>query len=81
MTEILGEDPRVPARQDGHRTRTDAAKLREARGIFKNVDRLELNPTDREKLFEFQATRSARLPERFQLKGICHDPLLIRGKE
>ena len=63
MTEILGEDPVVASRQDGDGTRTQPSQLGQTGGAFKNVDRLELDPTDREKLFQSQAAGSARLPE------------------
>ena len=77
MAEILREDPFVATRQDGNRARANAPKFGEAGGIFKDVDRIELNPTDREKLFEFQTTRSTRLPERFQSNGIGHGALPV----
>jgi hypothetical protein len=77
MGQILREDPFIATRQNRHRTRADAAKFGQAGGIFKNVDRFELNPTDREKLFEFQTTRSTRLPESFQRLGVGHHHLLI----
>jgi hypothetical protein len=77
MPEVLSEDPFIATGQDRHRTRTNASQLCQAGGIFKNVDRLELDRTDREKLFEFQTTRSTRLPERFQRHGIGHWELLF----
>ena len=78
MAEVLREHPVVAARQDRHRAGANAPQFRQTGGIFKNVDRIELDPTDREKLFEFQTTRSTRLPERFQRTGIGHDNLHIR---
>ena len=33
-------------------------------GVFQNIDRFELDPTDREKLLESQTAGSTRLPER-----------------
>jgi hypothetical protein len=77
MAKILREDPLVPTRQDWHRARPKASQFGQSGGTFKNVDRLELDPTDREKLFEFQTTRSTRLPERLQHRGIGHANLLI----
>jgi hypothetical protein len=77
MPKVLREDPLIAARQYRHRACANPAKFSQPGGIFKNVDRLELNPTDREKLFEFQTTRSTRLPERFQLHDVDHDGLLI----
>ncbi len=37
-------------RQHRHRAGADASQFRQTGGIFKHVDRIELNPTDREKL-------------------------------
>lgn len=64
MPEVLREDPLVATRQHRDRPCTDTPQFRQTGSIFKHVDRIELNPTDREKLFEFQTTRSTRLPER-----------------
>jgi hypothetical protein len=62
---VLSEDELVTARQDRDRTRAKALQLGPAGGVFKDIDRFELDPTDREKLFQSQAAGSARLPERF----------------
>jgi hypothetical protein len=75
VPDVLREDPLVTTRQDRDRACAQAAQFIAAGGIFKNVDRLEPDPTDREKLFEFQTTRSTRLPERIQGLGFGHRAL------
>jgi hypothetical protein len=56
--------------------------------VSEDIDRLELDPTDREKLFQSQAAGSARLPERLQRRGFGHVAFLVddasmfaRGRE
>jgi hypothetical protein len=72
VAQVLGENPVVAAREDGYRAGAQASQFRQTGGVFKNVDRIELDPTDREKLFEFQATRSTRLPESLQARDVGH---------
>jgi hypothetical protein len=69
---VLRENKLVTARQDRDRARAKALQLRPAGGVFKDVDRFELDPTDREKLFESQTAGSTRLPERLQRCGFGH---------
>ena len=45
---------------------TDPPQFSETVGVVQHVDGLELDRTDREKLFEFQAAGSSRLPEHLQ---------------
>ncbi len=66
MPDILREHPVIAARQHGDRTSAEAAQLGHPIGVLQNIDGIELDRTDREKLFEFQAARSARLPENLQ---------------
>ena len=78
MGDVLRENPIVATRQHGDGTSAEPLQLREAVGISQDIDRLELDRTDREKLFEFQTTRSTRLPERFQLYDVSHGTLHIQ---
>ena len=48
-------------------------QLCQAVGVFKHIDGLELDRTDREKLFEFQAAGSSRLPQYLQRDIAGHD--------
>jgi hypothetical protein len=77
LGDILREDELVAARQDRDRTGADPRQLGSPGRVFKNIDRLELDPTDREKLLESQAAGSARLPERLQRRGLGHRALLV----
>jgi hypothetical protein len=72
LRDILREDEIVAARQDRYRARAEALQLGAAGRIGEDVDRFELDPTDREKLFQSQAAGSARLPERLQGRGLRH---------
>ena len=69
MGDVLGEHELVAAREHGNRARTQPPQLSQPGGVFQHVDGFELDRTDREKLFEFQATGSSRLPERLQCRG------------
>ena len=75
VTDVLREHVVVATRKHGHRPRAKAAELGETGGVFKHVDRFEPDRTDREKLLEFQATRSTRLPEHLQRDEIVHGTL------
>ncbi|HET6305656.1 MAG TPA: hypothetical protein VFG12_00620 [Rhodopila sp.] len=66
MAEVLREDPVVAAGQDGDGTGAEALQFGEAGLVGQDVDGFELDRTDREKLFEFQAACSAGLPEDVQ---------------
>jgi hypothetical protein len=63
LGDVLREDEIVAARQDGDRARAKALQLSTAGCVSEDINRFELDPTDREKLFESQAARSTRLPE------------------
>jgi hypothetical protein len=64
LRDVLREDELIAARQDGDRARTEALEFGPTGWISEDVDRFELDPTDREKLLESQAAGSPRLPER-----------------
>ena len=72
LRDVLRKDELVAARQHRNRTRAEALQLGPAGGVFEDIDRLELDPTDREKLLESQAAGSARLPERLQWCSLGH---------
>src|SRR5712691_6511646 len=72
LGDVLREDKFVAARQNRDRARAEALQLRPPGRVFQHIDRLELDPTDREKLLESQAAGSARLPERLQWLGLGH---------
>ncbi len=72
MADVLREHVVVTARQHGDRARAQPSQLIKPGGVFQHVDGLELDPTDREKLFEFQAAGSSRLPEDLQWNGGGH---------
>ena len=63
MPDILREHPVIAARQYGDGASAESAQFSHSIGVFQDIDGIELDRTDREKLFEFQAARSARLPE------------------
>jgi hypothetical protein len=48
--------------------------------VSEDIDRFELNPTDREKLFESQAAGSARLPECLQ-RWLRHLKILNKSND
>ena len=66
VADVLREHVVVAARQHGDRAGSQPPQLIEPGGVFQHVDGLELDRTDREKLFEFQAAGSSRLPEHLQ---------------
>jgi hypothetical protein len=72
LGDVLGEDELVAARQNGNRACAQALQLGPAGRISEDIDRFELDPTDREKLFESQAAGSTRLPERLQRRRFRH---------
>ena len=72
LRDVLRKDKFVAARQDRDRARAEALQFGSPGGVFQHIDRLELDPTDREKLLESQAAGSARLPERLQGRGLGH---------
>ncbi|HLY88739.1 MAG TPA: hypothetical protein VKQ27_07120, partial [Acetobacteraceae bacterium] len=74
MADILREHVLVAARKHRDRPGSQPPQLIEPGGVFQHIDGLELDRTDREKLFEFQATRSSRLPEHLQ-RGRVHNQL------
>ena len=75
MADILREHILVAARKHRDRTSSQPPQLIEPGGVFQHIDGLELDRTDREKLFEFQAARSSRLPEHLQ-RNRFHDRLM-----
>src|SRR5204863_7394326 len=77
LRDVLREHEFVAARQNRDRTGADARQFCPPGRVFKNIDRLELDPTDREKLLESQTAGSARLPERLQWCGLGHRSLLV----
>jgi hypothetical protein len=77
LRDVLREDELVAPRQDRDRARADTRQLSPSGWVFENVDRLELDPTDREKLLESQTAGSTRLPERLQRRARGHLLLLI----
>jgi hypothetical protein len=77
LRDVLREDELVAPRQDRDRARADPRQLSPSGWVFENVDRLELDPTDREKLLESQTAGSTRLPERLQRRACGHLLLLI----
>src|SRR5439155_13729863 len=79
LRDVLREHEFVAARQNRDRTGADARQFCPPGRVFKNIDRLELDPTDREKLLESQTAGSARLPERLQWCGLGHRSLLAIG--
>ena len=72
LRDILREDKFVAARQHRDRACPEALQLGPPGGVFQHIDRLELDPTDREKLLEPQTAGSARLPERLQWLDLGH---------
>jgi hypothetical protein len=72
VAKVLREDEFVAAGQDRDRSRAKATQLRQSVRVFKHVDGLEPGRTDREKLLEFQAARSSRLPEHLQRNAGLH---------
>ena len=66
LAEVLRERELVAARQHGDRTGTKPPQISQPGLVFQHIDGLELDRTDREKLFEFQAAGSSRLPEHLQ---------------
>ena len=72
LRDILREDELVAARQDRDRTGAETRQFGPPFRVFEDIDRLELDPTDREKLLESQAAGSTRLPERLQRRGLRH---------
>ena len=72
LRDILREDELVAARQYRDRACAEARQLGPPFRVFEDIDRLELDPTDREKLLESQAAGSTRLPERLQWRGLGH---------
>ena len=69
LGDVLREHELVAARQDRDRARAQPPQFGAAFGVFEDIDRFELDPTDREKLLESQAAGSPRLPERLQCGG------------
>ena len=54
MGDVLRVHEVIAARQHGYRPRAQAPEVVQAGGVFKHVDGLEPDRTDREKLFEFR---------------------------
>src|SRR5262249_4750819 len=63
IADDLGKDKPVAARYDRHRPRTQPAQLFEPAFVCQHIDRLELDPTDREVFLYPETARSMRLPE------------------
>ncbi len=59
----LGEDELIAARDDGHRACAKPLEFLQAGLVGEDVDRCELDPTDREVFFNPETARSMRLPE------------------
>ena len=70
MPDVLGEDVVVPPREHRDRACTQPSQLIEAGAVFQYVDGFELDRTDREKLLEFQAAGSPRLPKNLKSDGV-----------
>ena len=66
VPDVLGEHVVIPTREHRNRACAQPPQLIQPGGIFQYIDGFELDRTDREKLFEFQAARSPRLPENLQ---------------
>ena len=66
MADVLREHEVVAARQHGDRPGTQPPQLVEPGRVFQHIDGFELDRTDREKLLEFQAAGSSRLPEHLE---------------
>jgi hypothetical protein len=75
IADDLRKDKAVAARHYRHRARAQSAQLLEAAFVSQYVDRLELDPTDREVFFDPEAARSMRLPE--HLDRFAHPGLAI----
>jgi hypothetical protein len=75
LRDVLRKDELIAARQDGDRARAEALELGPTGRISEDIDRFELDPTDREKLLEPQAAGSPGLPERLQRRRFGHVPL------
>ena len=69
IADDLGDDEFVTARDHGQGTRAEAAQQFLGFLVFQHVDRLELDPTDREEFFYPEAAGSVRLPEYFDRLG------------
>ncbi|HVY15319.1 MAG TPA: hypothetical protein VHB27_08830 [Rhodopila sp.] len=80
MADVLREHPIIAARQHRNGTSPQALQFGDAVGIGQDIDGIELDRTDREKLFEFQAACSARLPEHLQRDIRLHDAFSISGR-
>ena len=63
IADHLGKYETVAARHDRHGTRTQPPQLLQAALIRQHIDRLELDPTDREVFLNPEAARSMRLPK------------------
>jgi len=75
LRDVLREDELIAARQDRDRSRAKTLELGPTGRISEDIDRFELDPTDREKLFQSQAAGSPGLPERLQRRRFGHVPL------
>ena len=83
LRDVLGKDKFVAARQHRDRARAEALQLGPAGSVFKYIDRLELDPTDREKLLEFRqlvqpgcqnAFKGAASGTALPFRSDCRDP-------
>ena len=63
IADHLGEDETVAPRHDRYRACAETGEFVEPARIRHHVDRLELDPTDREVFLDPEAARSVRLPE------------------
>src|SRR5260370_6654031 len=63
VADDLGSAEAVAARADRHGTRSEPPQLLQAALIRQHIDRLELDPTDREVFLNPEAARSMRLPK------------------
>src|SRR5262249_6770913 len=63
IADDLGKYEAVAARYHRHRPCAQTAQLFEAAFVHQHIDRLELDPTDREVFLYPEAARSMRLPE------------------
>jgi hypothetical protein len=66
MPDVLREHIVVPARKHWNRASVQPPQLIEPGRVLQDIDGFELDRTDREKLLEFQAAGSPRLPEYLQ---------------
>src|SRR5260370_2266501 len=63
VADDLGKYEAVAARHDRHGTRSEPPQLLQAALIRQHIDRLELDPTDRQGFLNPEAARSMRLPK------------------